>query len=83
MKTNGSVYTHILRISILEVCRFLCSFREKNVVVITCWCNFRQQRSVDSILVNFSSIFSNSQNKISNLFLFYFCKIHASFVLNQ
>ena len=36
----------ILCISILEVCRFLCGFREKNVVVITRWCNFRQQRSV-------------------------------------
>ena len=41
----------ILRISILEVRRFLelflCGFREKMLlVVITRWCNFRQQRSV-------------------------------------
>ena len=36
----------ILHISISEVCRCLCGFREKNVVVITSWCNFRQQRSV-------------------------------------
>ena len=31
----------VMRISILEVCRFLCGFTEKNVVVITRWCNFR------------------------------------------
>ena len=43
MKTNSSVYN---RISILEVCRFFVWFYRKNVVVITRWCNFRQQRLV-------------------------------------
>ena len=36
--------------------------------------------------LNFSKlsfIFSNSQNKISILLLFYFCKIHVGFVVNQ
>ena len=45
--------------------------QKKNVVVIT----------LDPVLVNFSFIFSNSQNKISILFLFYFCKVHVGFVL--
>ena len=33
--------------------------------------------------LSFFFIFSNSQNKISILFLFYFCKIHVGFVVNQ
>ena len=36
----------VMHISILEVCRFLVWFYRKHVVVITRWCNFRQQRSV-------------------------------------
>ena len=37
---------HVMPILILEVCRFFVWFYRKNVVVITRWCNFRQQRSV-------------------------------------
>ena len=36
----------LMCISILGVCRFLMWFYRKNVVVITRYCNFRQQRSV-------------------------------------
>ena len=35
----------VMRISILEACRFFVEFYRKNVVVITRWCNFHQQRS--------------------------------------
>ena len=86
MKTNGSCISNIANCNVhldFRGMQVFVWFYRKNVVVITCWCNFRQQRSVDSILVNFSFIFSNSQNKISILFLFYFCKIHIGFVVNQ
>ena len=36
----------IMLISILEVCKFFVWSYRKNVVAITHWCNFRQQRSV-------------------------------------
>ena len=46
MKTNGSVYNMHLDFRGNQVCRFLCGFGEKHIVLITRWCNFRQQRSV-------------------------------------
>ena len=91
MKTNGSCISNIANCNAhldfrgMQV--FLCGFTEKNVVYITCWCTYNKfsstKISLDSILVNFSFIFSNSQNKISILFLFYFCKMYVGFVVNQ
>ena len=45
MKTNSSMYNNNVHLDFRGM-QFLCGFRENNVVVITSWCNFRQQRSV-------------------------------------
>ena len=71
----------IMRISILEVGRFLMwLIWRKNVVVITVGVIFVTKVSLDSILVNFSFILkiSNSQNKISILFYFISAKFMSA-----
>ena len=80
MKTNSSVYTAHLDFRGMQ--NFLCAFTEKKCCSDHPLVQFLSTKvSLDLILAHFSFIFSNSQNKIS--ILFYFCKIHVAFVVNQ
>ena len=81
MKTNGSVYNAHLDFRGMQV---FCVVLQKKCCSDYPLVQFSSTMvSLDSILLDFSFIFSNSQNKISILFLFYSCKIHVGSVVNQ
>ena len=86
MKTNGAVYNANCNGHLdFRGMQVFCGVLQKKCCSDHPLVQFSSTKVIlDSILLNFAFIFnSNSQNKISILFLFYFCKIHVGIVVNQ